>query len=198
MPAPEFRPYVAPVPIGALIHEHRNFDSAKAPAQYPWATRFVLGLPLAPWQREFKWSSHQCQRFVTSAWTGVHLGTYLVTAARYRDERNGFEGLEYLPLSNMVVDGQQRLKAIELYVTNQLAVPDIDGDPCFWEDVGAVQKRRFLNTVFNRGEIREESEAGLRNFYDVLNFGGIAHEEHERASQPALAALPQVSRRARP
>lgn len=194
MPEPSLRPYMAPMAIGALIYDHKNFDAEKAPALYPWATRFVLGLPLAPWQREFKWSEEQCQRFITSAWTGVHLGTYLVTAEQYREERNGFTGVEYLPMTNMVIDGQQRLKAIELYVTNQLAVPDVDGKPCFWAEVGEVQRRRFSNTIFSRGVVREDSELALRTLYDVLNFGGIAHDEHERALPPP----PSLARLVRP
>lgn len=42
-------------------------------------------------------------------------------------------------------------------------------------------QRRFGNIVFSRGTIRERDEQRLRELYNVMNFGGVAHEAHERA-----------------
>lgn len=181
MPHPLLRPMVAPMTMEGLIMDQGKFDPEVAAKQYPWADRFVLGMPLAPWQRDFKWSTEQCQRFITSAWTGVFLGSYIVTAADYRKEDDSFRGVEYLPLTNMILDGQQRLKALELYVTDKLAVPDANGSLTLWSEVGKLDRRRFNRIIFNRGELRETNEYELRRTYDLLNFGGIPHEEHERA-----------------
>lgn len=181
MPRPLVRPTVAPMTIEGLFFGHEKIKPDVLTREYPWADRFILGLPLAPWQREFKWSPEQCQRFIMSAWTGVFLGAYILTAAEYRREDSDFRGVEYLPLTNMILDGQQRLKALDLYVSNQLAVPDANGQMALWSEVSDLDKRRFKKIIFNRGELRKTDEHELRRTYDLLNFGGIAHEEHERA-----------------
>jgi len=181
MPKAGFSPHMSPRTIGALIHEFEEFEPGIAAREYPWATRFVMGLPLAPWQREFKWTEEQCRRFINSIWTGLHLGTYVVTELETRTETNGFQGVEYAFLSNCVIDGQQRLTALELYVTDRLAVPDSAGTPTLWSEVGIRDRRRFSNTIFSRGTIRDQDEQRLKSLHDVMNFGGVAHEEHERA-----------------
>jgi hypothetical protein len=177
MPKAKFSPFISPRSIDSLTHEFAKFDPDAARKEYPWADRFVLGLPLAPWQREFKWSEDQCVRFINSIWSGVHLGNYIVTEAHYKP---GAE-LEYVPLTNMVIDGQQRLTAIEMYIQDKFATPDADGNWVLWSEVGERDKRRFHNTHFSRGEVRETDELKLRSFYDLLNYGGTPHEEHERA-----------------
>lgn len=183
MPRPSLKAHTSPLTIHTLEHALRNFNADEAQRLYPWAQRFVMGLPLAPWQREFKWSTDQVQRFITSAWTGVHLGSYIVTATDLRKEDSLFHGVEYQPFSNMVVDGQQRLQAIELYLSDQVPVPDISGVPVRWSEVELVDRRRFLQTVFARSEIPLLPEPELRSFYDTPNFGGVPHTDDERATR---------------
>lgn len=182
MPRPHHTPVMSPTTISALIHEFKAFDAAVAQREYPWATRFVMGIPLAPWQREFKWDIAQCQRFVSSIWTGVHLGSYVLTDM---DLVSGLDHVEHVHLSNCVIDGQQRLRALELYLTDGFAVPDAAGAPALWSEVGVPDRRRFGHTTFTRGTIRDLDEQALRLTYDRLNFGGTPHEEHERAVAPA-------------
>jgi len=190
MPRPGLTPNIAPMTVSALINDLKHFDPGRAQREYPWASRFVMGLPLAPWQREFKWSEDQARRFIHSAWTGVHLGIYVVTDLELRQEGEGFRGIEFLPLSNCVIDGQQRLMALEMYLTDRLAVPDSDGTLTLWSEVDARDRRRFQNTIFSRGTIRERDETKLRELYDVMSFGGVAHMEHERATpQPRLIKI---------
>lgn len=197
MPRPGITPHIAPMTLGALINEFRQFDPGNAQREYPWANRYVMGLPLPPWQRKFKWSDDQARRFIHSAWTGVHLGTYLVTELELRREADGFRGIEFLRLSNCVIDGQQRLKALEMYLTDQLAVPDSEGTLTLWSEVDARDRRRFHNTIFSRGMIRERDEIKLAETYDLMNFGGSPHLESERAmpqisaSRPSTPALEQ-------
>lgn len=184
MPRPGATPHIAPMTISTLVNDLNQFDPDKAQREYPWANRFVMGLPLAPWQREFKWSDDQARRFIHSAWTGVHLGTYLVTDLELRREGEDFRGIEFLPLSNCVIDGQQRLMALEMYLTDRLAVPDTEGTLTLWSEVDARDRRRFHGTIFSRSVIRERDETKLRELYDVMNFDGVRHEEHERAAPP--------------
>lgn len=183
MPRPTLQARTSPLTINTLVHSLRSFNAEDAKLQYPWAQRFVMGLPLAPWQREFKWSMDQVQRFITSAWTGVHLGSYIVTATDLRKEDAGFRGIEYLSLSNMVIDGQQRLQALELYLNDQVPVPDASGVPILWNEVEPFDRRRFQNTVFSRSEIPLLPEPELKFFYDTFNFGGVPHTAEERATR---------------
>lgn len=177
MPRGQMRAKSAPATIGALLYSLERFDPVNAREIFPWAQNFVMGMPLAPWQRPFKWSLEQCARFVESAWMGVHLGTYIVTEMELMDRAD----VEFAPLSEMVLDGQQRLKALELYFTDGFALNDLDGNPTLWSEVDTVDRRRFQNTLFTRSTIPMDSEAQLRLFYDTLNFGGVAHLESERA-----------------
>ncbi|VTU42281.1 DUF262 domain-containing protein [Variovorax sp. RA8] len=185
MPRPGITPHIAPMTISALINDLKQFDPDKSQRD-----RYVMGLPLAPWQREFKWSDDQARRFIHSAWTGVHLGTYVVTEFELRPEIDGFRGIEFMPLSNCVIDGQQRLKALEMFLTDQLAVADSEGRLTLWSEVDARDRRRFQNTIFSRGIIRERDETKLRATYDLMNFGGSPHLESERAMpQPRLVRV---------
>jgi len=179
MPRPGNTPNVSPRVLQALLIELERFkaDEAKVRAEYPWASRFVMGLPLAPWQRDFKWTSEQSQRFITSAWTGVPLGTYVLTELRIQPGND----VVFEPLANCVIEGQQRLRALELYFNGQLAVPDAQGVPTRWSEVGRLDRMWFQKTVFNCGITPESDERKLREYYDLLNFGGTAHEEYERA-----------------
>lgn len=168
-----------PRTIDSLLHDFESFDEAKALVEYPWAERFVMGLPLPTWQRDFKWSDEQCQRFITSVWTGVHLGNYVVNR---EEPETGADGkLIFAPMSNVVIDGQQRLMALQKYVLDEITVPDAQGTPRLFSEVSDAEKRRFGNTVFTRSEIDIGDEQKLQAFYDMLNFGGTPHLPEERA-----------------
>ncbi len=186
-------PWVNEIPCGSILDrpQQLTFESARARQEYPWAERFVMGLPLAPWQRKFEWTEEQSLRFITSAWTGVHLGTYVLTEIEVGTATSGAadaagaaeaDGVEYAYLSNCVIDGQQRLTSLELYVTNRLSVPDNTGVPTLWAEVSARDQRRFENTIFSCGTVRDRDEQRLRSLYDLMNFSGTPHAESDRAT----------------
>lgn len=179
MPRPVQSPRIGPTVIYALATSLKRFQEEEDDVrkEFPWATRFVMGLPLAPWQRPLKWNAEQCARFITSAWTGIHLGHYILTDMALEAGTD----LRHQPLSECVLDGQQRLHALELYLTNQLSVPDANGAPMWWGDLDVVERRWFMNRHFSRGTVPLTSEAELRELYNLMNFGGVAHEESERA-----------------
>lgn len=181
MPEAGDTPQVSPRVIHALVAELERWQQSEAEVRrwYPWAERFVMGLPLAPWQRPFVWTEEQSRRFITSAWTGVHLGHYVLTEDRMKP---GCTHVEYEFLGNCVIEGQQRLKALELYFTDQLAVPDKSGKLTLWSELGKQDVMRFKRTIFGCGVVRESEERKLREFYDLMNFGGTAHQENERAA----------------
>jgi hypothetical protein len=172
MPADELDAKVSNVCIGELLGNYEKEDRAV----YPWANRFVLGFPLAPWQCELMWTNEQKVRFIESAWTGVDLGSYMINRLWEYDAAGS---LKYL--SDVVVDGQQRLQALQDYFNNEFAVNDINGIPRYWRELGRVQIRRFSSISFARAEIKTFDEALLRKAYNLRSFGGTPHTEAERA-----------------
>lgn len=179
MPRPKDSPKLSPAPIAVLAMELRRFreNEATIRREYPWADRFVMGLPLAPWQRQLKWSKEQSQRFITSAWSGIPLGSYILADS----ELEPGDAIKYAYMANCVLDGQQRLFALEQYLEDKLAVEDAAGRLTLWSELDVAEQRWFGNRIFARGTTPLASEAYLRELYDIMNFGGVAHEASERA-----------------
>jgi len=169
-----------------LLSRHEFLLQNELASSYPWADRFVMGLPVAPWQRELKWSQAQCVRFIQSAWQGIPLGTYTLVEEVFAPSQAGdASGIVQDYLSNAVIDGQQRLHAIELYVSDQLAVDDINGVPRLWSEIDPIDRAFFAQVPFPRTTVTSQDEAELRRYYDLMNFGGVAHTESERAANRA-------------
>lgn len=179
MPSTVDRASVHPVPLCCLFPDFERFmhDETAMRAEYPWADRFVMGLPLPPWQRPLRWSDEQSARFITSIWKGLPIGSYQLVNMDFDPESQ----VVHRRFSNCVMDGQQRLHAIERYMRSELAVPDAQGVPTRWDELDPREQRRFGNRVFERTLCPMKPEAELRQVYDDLNFGGTPHLESERA-----------------
>lgn len=132
----------------------------------PTGLRTVMGFALPEWQRGLVWTDEQKVKFVESAWLGLPLGTYTVNTLR-----------EFGPLNNLLIDGQQRMSAIQAYLDDEIEVFGAR-----WSDVDADDKRRFAGMKFGVYETHSNDEAYLRSYYDLMNFGGTAHAPAERAS----------------
>lgn len=146
---------------------------------FPWAKRFVMGFPLPDWQRPLVWSQEQKTRFISSIWAGLDIGSYLLNDQyEYVD---GKQGQHFRKFSEVLLDGQQRLSAIEDYVLNKFAVPDATGTLRFWSELPQIERRRFGHYHFARSAIRTWNEHELRLAYDLRAFGGTAHTEDQRA-----------------
>ncbi len=118
--------------------------------------------------------------FISSIWTNADLGTYLVNGEVDHIERPDGQ-LEARYLSFVLLDGQQRLTAIERYVFNEFPVPDIEGKLCFWRELGRAERRLFSNRVFALSQVRSWDEAELRHVHNLRAFGGVRHTEDQRA-----------------
>lgn len=158
--------------------EAYSADPARARGKYPWATRFAMGHPLAPWQRPAAWTEEQKVRFITSIWMGSDLGSYLVNGW-YEFAANGDA---YELNSEVLLDGQQRLTALEGYLLGKFGVPDADGGVRYWSEVGDKERKRFLAMPFAQARVHSGDEAALRKVYDLRAFGGTPHTEDQRAS----------------
>jgi hypothetical protein len=171
LPPPIMSGSTAQFSMGELVHRHtRQADYADVydpsdPAEW------LLGRRLPPFQRPAVWSVPQSIRFIESAWLGVHLGTYVVNRC---DE---FVGDYVHRTDGWIIDGQQRLRAVQGYITDAFPVFGL-----LYGDLNQVETRRFASIPFAASVITEKDEGKLRVLYDILNFGGTAHTEDQRAS----------------
>src|SRR5690606_40000767 len=98
-----------------------------------WAERCVLGLPPPAWQRPSVWSRQQQERFIHSVWMGIDLGTYLYNdpgPLECYEQVNGV--LVARPNTDALLDGQQRLGAIQAFWRDEISIEDADGVPRVW------------------------------------------------------------------
>jgi hypothetical protein len=155
-----------------LLHGHRKRQAGEIVTMTS-ADRQVLGYGLPSWQRDQVWSTEQCARFIQSVWQGRPLGTWMV---------NMIDANTPHPLDGLILDGQQRLFAIERYFNDEIAIlPAEGGDVLNWSDLTAREQRRFGRSVFAHLEINIHDEVRLQQIYDAHNFGGVPHQAHERA-----------------
>lgn len=129
------------------------------------ADRVVMGYQLPSWQRPLVWTQSQNVSFMESLWRGIPCGTW--TFNRFYDRPD---------LDDLLIDGQQRMNAIEKYLC--------DDFPVFgyrWSEITKVDRRFFDTIVFPSYITETDDEEYLKNYYNMMNFGGTAHEAHQRA-----------------
>lgn len=132
--------------------------------------RRVMGYKLPAWQRTEVWADEQCVRFIESIWLGVGIGSFMVNFSNH-----GFD------LNLVLLDGQQRLRAIERYLNGELAVTGEDGVSYRWTELSADEHMHFLRIPFPWIETQYHDDAQLREAYNRHNFGGTAHTPEQRA-----------------
>jgi len=165
------------MPIGDLIREGSEEKRQELRAMGHTAERWVGRFALPPWQRGDVWDQERRQAFIESIFLGFDLGSIVFTGIDF-----DFEGEEISWKSDLLLDGQQRLRAIEAYMQDEF--------PAFgyhYSEITEIDKRRMFNRPINalRMNPRNVSEEQLCEIYDRLNFGGVPHREDERAVQNA-------------
>lgn len=156
-------------PIGNLLMQAEQGGFVEANSDK--ALRSVLGYPVPAWQRPLEWTDEQCERFIQSVYAGVFLGMFI-----YNDSFGGSKRL-----NGLLVDGQQRLHAIERYVRGDLAVAGPDGVKHRWTELTDEEQVHFTRIPFNFEVVRLTTEAELKNLYNLFNFAGTPHTEEQRA-----------------
>lgn len=155
------------VMAGPMIERKHWLDGEVA---NPFGYRVVMGYFLPPWQRGLVWTVAQQVAFIESAWRGIGLGTYTINRTR------AFQH----PLDNLLIDGQQRMFAIQCYIEDRF--------PVFgwhWSEVTEVDRRYWeMSTTFASYTTDSEDEDFLRAYYDMMNFGGVSHTPDQRAASP--------------
>lgn len=133
--------------------------------------RRVMGFPLPSWQREPEWDGPQMARFITSAYSGVHLGVYVYNQSFTKPELNG-----------LLIDGQQRMLAIEKYLAGKLPVQGEDGVARTWTELTDEEHRHFLRMSFAFAIVEYDDEQKLVDLYNLMAFGGSPHRTDQRVS----------------
>lgn len=189
MPRSRLKSATNPRTVGELIYRYSKFkqNRTQAEALYPWASRFVMGFPLPSWQRDSVWTDEQKIRFIISIWTEGDLGSYLINEVPelfYEDAR---AVVRSRPFADCLLDGQQRLSAIQDYVDDKIAVPDDQGVARYYVELSNKENRFFRNRAFSATTVSSEDERELREIYDLRAFGGVNHEPHQRAIKQEVA-----------
>jgi len=144
----------------------RYEQDREKPRANPYGYRKVLHFFLPEWQRGFVWTEDQSISFIESAWKGMNLGTYTINSDI------SFTG----PLHNLVIDGQQRLKAVQDYLDDKFPVFGYR-----YSEITEIDERSFDNRTFARFKTETRDEDYLRMYYNLTNFAGTAHNEGEQA-----------------
>ncbi|GHE72988.1 hypothetical protein GCM10019059_35740 [Camelimonas fluminis] len=131
----------------------------------PAGRRTVMGFILPAWQRPLVWSAEQKVAFIESSWRGIPLGTYT-----FNQDEPGSD-LDYL-----LIDGQQRLTAIEDYIHDRFPVFGL-----LFSQLTLPERSRWENTKFAAYKCESADENYLRRYYNIMNFAGTPHLPHQRA-----------------
>ncbi|WWL45136.1 hypothetical protein V5O39_04075 [Pseudomonas parakoreensis] len=138
-----------------------------------------MGMPVPTWSRGLEWNIGQKSRFISAVWLGGDLGSYL-TNDWYEPE---IAGRVLAENSEILVDGQQRLHSLEEYFLDRLAVPDAQGQPRIWSELGNGERKRFLSTIFTHMRVSSGDEVALRGTYDLCAQGVVPRSFDQRTSR---------------
>lgn len=132
--------------------------------------------PLPEFQRPFVWTQEQQTRFIESLWRGISPGFYVYNDIKCipgmsLDTYSGFN-----KYSGLLLDGQQRITTLQRYWDNKFPVFGL-----YWNDLTRDETMQFKMTRFTSYITNIWDESELKEYYNILNFGGTAHEVHQIA-----------------
>jgi hypothetical protein len=123
-------------PMSSIRMQWKRREEVLAASGY--TGKSVLGLKLPYWQRSNdKWSLAQKVAFIESIWMGMTIGTYMVNSTHLNDD-----------LDQILLDGLQRLTAVQEYWEGKFAITGEDGLPHFWDDLTSGEKAHFERIPF--------------------------------------------------
>lgn len=137
------------------------------------ADRYACGLPIPNFQRQLCWSPEQEKAFIESIWLELPLGTYSIHEMDWGNDG----GAKAKHFSGWVIDGQQRLTTIQRYWEDKFKVYG-----SLYSELTPRERRRFLNTKFVHYESSLWNEAAIKDLYNRMAFGGVAHQPNEFAT----------------
>lgn len=154
--------------LGQVLMQKRDYDAAlngESSFKLVPNSRYIMGFRLPDWQRDLCWNQDQMISFMQSLWRGIPVGTYTYN-----------ENLDDPKLDFLLIDGQQRMFAISEYLSDEFPVYGF-----YYSDLPAVDKRRFSLLHFPCYLTKSSDETYLREYYNLMNFGGVAHKRGQEA-----------------
>jgi hypothetical protein len=163
--------------LDSLYFQKERFEADPSRfTQFHEPSDWLLGYAIPSFQRPVVWSEEQMVRFVESAILGVNLDTYTFNRTSDHGAAKNAAGQEVWPMDLWLIDGQQRLTALDRYWSDAFPVFG-----SFWSEVPENDRRRFGSTGFAAYETNIVHELELRRLYDKMNFGGTPHLDEQRA-----------------
>ncbi len=150
--------------------EHLECKRTGAFKEYDESDRHACGFPIPTFQRQLVWTTDQKIKFIESLWLGLNPGSYTVHTADY--ERNG----KAKKFSGWLIDGQQRLTAIQDYWEDKFKVFGL-----FYSELSREEVRRFHNIKFTHTEPSLWDEALIKHLYNRMAYGGVPHRPEDMA-----------------
>lgn len=147
----------------------RREDRSRDTYYNPLRREMLLGTVVPDFQRSKVWTEDQNRALIRSIWRGIPIGTYSLN----------FSISQKTPpdLTNILIDGQQRLNALRGYWENEF---DFNG--YFWGDLEDNHQRKFISRPFPQQRTDSTDRQEVLDYYNAMNFGGVAHDEQERAA----------------
>lgn len=164
LPAPIIRFSSGSRPLEMLI------CGGKEKRDYPWADRFIGDWPLPTWQRGLVWTIAQKVAFIESVFIGYDLGSVMINSLDWLEDNTS------RPMSEIVIDGQQRLSALIGFVGNEFAVNGL-----YWKELTRLEQRTFREREIGIKTVTCYDEDKLKVVYNHLNFSGVRHQMSEKA-----------------
>lgn len=134
-----------------------------------WTGARVMGYKIPEWQRDAVWTHAQEALYITSIYEGGNCGKYMVNSTLFNKE-----------FDSLLIDGQQRLRAIERYIDGHVRVRGEDGIEYTWLNLTDKEQRHFLRMSFDSILTPYTDLETIIAAYRMHNFGGTAHTEDDR------------------
>jgi uncharacterized protein with ParB-like and HNH nuclease domain len=132
--------------------------------EYGHLPNTILGYKIPYFQRPLVWTQEQKIKLIESLWCGIPIGTFTIN-----------ENSKNKELDNILIDGQQRINTISEYINDRFPVYGV-----LYSEVSDLHGR-FNVCSFPQYVTNSEDIEYLKNYYNLMNFGGTAHKEGERA-----------------
>lgn len=158
---------------------HMRQEAAENPAFYnPQGLPTIMGFVIPTWQRPLVWTEAQKVKFIESAWLGLNLGTYTYQQQDFIDRKVDGKSVPS-PYNGYLIDGQQRMSALQDYFDDKLTVFGYK-----WTEIDEAERRGFSMTAgFGCYITRMQTEAEMIEMYERLSFGGTPHTEADRPAK---------------
>ena len=158
--------------LDSLLYNKERAEGKKdTPADVfynPLKRPMVCGHVIPDFQRGLVWTEDQNLRLIDSIFRGIPIGTYAVNFST-----------DQLPpkLTNILLDGQQRLNALSMYWNDELSYRGYK-----WSELNRPQQGILNRVMFPQMRTNTKSLAEAKTYYNAMNFGGTDHTEDDRAS----------------